>query len=86
MYAIGMWLILGCQSNISAVKLLLNHGRIVIDYASTGKELLASVQVQAILLIVNLLQFYQIYKKTLHMFVSCQRKRLFNRKIIKVGL
>ena len=53
---------------------------------SIGIELLDSVQVQAILLIVNLLQFYQIYKKTLHMFVSCQRKRLFNKKIIRVGL
>ena len=49
-------------------------------YASIGGELFGSTQSWSIILVVNLLKFYQIYKITLHMFASYERKRLFNVK------
>ena len=55
-------------------------------YASKGGESFGSTQGWTIFLVVNLLKFHQIYKITLHMFASYRRKRLFNRKIKKLGL
>ena len=58
----------------------------LIHYASIDKEFTWSCSTSNYPLDCEFIAIYQIFKKTLHIFISCQRNRLFNRKFIKTRL